>query len=151
MLRNLAVLIVEMAASTGNHTNFQRAADSFLVAANGKQPTQSNPFCQEWLQIGLMHAEGIKTRPDGYDIRNPDEMVKLAIAALEYTFGKDWQGHEYVSRSFDNKRNYKTPLGIRTWETMDRGERREVVRKALRGAARTLKRQSDKIRAKKQR
>ena len=151
MLRNLAVSIVEMAASARDHANFKRAADAFLVAAHGKQPTQSNPFCQEWLQIGLMHAEGIKTHPDGYDIRNPDEMAKLAVAALEYTLGKEWQGHEYVSRYFDNNRNYKTPLGVRTWETMDRGERREVVRKALRGAARTWKRQSDKTRAKKQR
>jgi hypothetical protein len=73
-------------------------------------------------------------------------MAKLAIAALKYTFGNEWQNHELVQGFFDTNKAYKTPLGIRTWAaTMDRGERREVVRKTLRGGARTWERQSQNI------
>jgi hypothetical protein len=96
------------AVSSNEHVAFQSVANAFLVAAHRKKPTQSNSFCEEWLLIGLMHAEGIKSGRSGYDLRKPDEMAKLAIAALKYTFGNEWQNHELVQGFFDTNKAYKT-------------------------------------------
>jgi hypothetical protein len=96
--------------SSNEHVAFQSGANAFLVAAHGKKPTQSNSFCEEWLLIGLMHAERKKSGRSGYDLRKPDEMAKLAIAALKYTFGNEWQNHELVQGFFDTIKRIKRCL-----------------------------------------
>ena len=153
LLRALSGEVVGWARSRSEDNSiFTHAADPFLeVYKGGKALTQSNQFCQNWLWEGLLHADGVKISPQGYEIRRPEEMAKLALAALEDAFGKQWQDAEEVIKEFNRRgRKYSTKGGAITWEEMSRGVRRELVRKTIRAAATTWKRQADKrIRSKK--
>jgi hypothetical protein len=140
LLINFAVEAAESAISVSDNNAFIAHAKKFCEALKGKQPSQSNPFCEEWLLVGLMHAEGLKT---SWHIREPNEMAKLAISALRFMLGEQWQDHNDVTRHFNVRgHRYATKEGPKTWSEMRNGERREHVRKTLRTAARTWKRQT---------
>jgi hypothetical protein len=139
LLINLAAETVRSAEIYSKNDAFNTHARPFLDAMYGKNPTQSNPFCEEWLLAGLMHAEGIK---HSWQVRKPDEMARLAITALEIHFGKQWQDAPDVARHFNIKGHiYSTKEGPKTWPEMRAGDKRDHVRKTLRTAARTWERQ----------
>lgn len=140
LLINLAAETVVSAMIYSENAAFNTHAQAFRDAMYGNQPTQSNPFCEEWLMLGLMHAEGIK---NSWQIREPDEMARLSIDALKDRFGKQWQEAPDVARHFNLKgHRYSTKEGPKTWSEMRPGDKRDHVRKTLRTAARTWKRQT---------
>jgi hypothetical protein len=140
LLMNLAAQTVASAMAYCKNDAFNTHAQPFHDAMYGKQPTQSNSFCQQWLLVGLMHAEGGKS---SWTLREPDEMATLSIQALGYVYGKKWEDAPDVEQHFNLKgHQYSTKEGPKTWSEMRPGDKRDLVRKTLRTAARTWKRQT---------